>query len=138
MDFDPFKTMEKIDDTLSEKEKYFLGVGYTNHQTDDIKFFFNKERTVYLIAADYHDMYKDEHPIDGKIIGIAAMKNARGLGITDKLLSDAKDFFKDDCLVAEIDKSNVYSRRLFERCGFKKIKEDNNIDFYIWKGEKHV
>lgn len=129
--FDPFEAMAKIDKSLSKKEQDLLGVGNDN-STDDIQFFFNKDKTAYLITADYHGKYKDEHPISGKIIGIAAEPGARGTGATDKLISDAKKKFPNDRLVAEIDKGNVASRKLFERNGFKKVKEDNGVDYYIY------
>ena len=98
----------------------------------DIQLFFNKDKTAYLITADYHGQYKDEHPISGKIIGIAAKPNARGTGATDKLINDAKKKFPNDRLVAEIDQRNTASRKLFERNGFKKVKEDNGIDYYTY------
>lgn len=129
--FDPFEAMAKIDKSLSKKEQDLLGVGNDN-STDDIQFFFNKDLTAYLITADYHGKYKDEHPISGKVIGIAAEPKARGTGATDKLISDAKKKFPNDRLVAEIDKGNVASRKLFERNGFEKVKEDNGVDYYIY------
>ena len=131
--FDPYKAMDKIDRSLSKKEQNLLGVGNDNANTPVEKFFFNKEKSAYLITTDYHGKYKDEHPISGKIVGIAASPKARGTGATDKLISDAKKHYKNDKLVAEIDKENVASRKLFERNGFKKIKEDDYIDYYIWK-----
>ena len=134
-DFDPFKVMDKIDKSLSKKEQNLLGVG-NNESTDDMKFFFNKDKTAYLLAVDYHGKYKDEHPIDGKILGIAAMPQARGTGATDKLISDAKKEFKDDRLVAEIDQGNTASKKLFERNDFKKIMEENDIDYYIYDDRK--
>lgn len=131
--FDPYKAMDKIDRTLSKEEQALLGVGNDNSNTPVEKFFFDKNKSAYLIATDYHGNYKDEHPVDGKILGIAAKKEARGKGITDKLISDAKKHYKNDKLVAEIDKNNTASRKLFERNGFKKVKEDDYIDYYVWK-----
>lgn len=131
--FDPYKAMDKIDRSLSKKEQNLLGVGNDNASTPVEKFFFNKEKSAYLITTDYHGKYKDEHPISGKIVGIAASPKARGTGATDKLISDAKKHYKNNKLVAEIDKENVASRKLFERNGFKKVKEDDYIDYYIWK-----
>jgi ribosomal protein S18 acetylase RimI-like enzyme len=130
--FDPFKAMNKIDKSLSKKEQNLLGVDNGYHSTDDIKFFFNKEKSAYLITADYHGKYKDEHPISGKIIGIAAMPKARGTGATDKLIQNAKNEFSNDRLVAEIDKGNIASKKLFKRNGFKKIKEDNGVEYYVY------
>lgn len=134
--FDPFKAMDKIDRSLSKKEQNYLGVGNNNTSSDDMKFFFNKDKTAYLMTIDYHGKYKDEHPIAGKIIGIAAKKEARGTGVTDKLISNAKKEFKNDRLVAEIDKENIASRKLFERNGFKKKMSDDYIDYYIWENKK--
>lgn len=134
-DFDPFKAMDRIDRSLSKKEQKLLGID-NNHSTDDIKFFFNKEKTAYLMTADYHGKYKNEHPIDGKIIGIAAMKKARGTGVTDKLIKDAKKEFSNERLVAEIDKENIASRKLFERNDFKKVMEEDYIDYYVWEKKK--
>lgn len=134
--FNPFKAMDKIDKSLSKKEQNYLGVGNDNTSSDDMKFFFDKDKTAYLMTIDYHGKYKDEHPISGKIIGIAAKKEARGKGITDKLISNAKKEFKNDRLVAEIDKENVASIKLFERNGFKKKMSDDYIDYYIWENKK--
>lgn len=134
-DFDPFEAMSKIDKSLSKKEQDLLGVG-NDESTDDMKFFFNKDKTAYLLAVDYHGKYKDEHPIDGKILGIAAMPQARGTGATDKLISDAKKEFKNDRLVAEIDQGNTASKKLFERNDFKKIMEENGVDYYIYGDRK--
>ena len=135
-DFDPYKAMDKIDRSLSKKEKSLLGVGNNNSNIPVEKFFFNKELSAYLIVTDYHGKYKDEHPIDGKIIGIAANKKVRGTGATDKLISDAKKYYKKDKLVAEIDKNNIASRKLFERNGFKKETSDDYIDYYTWNNRR--
>lgn len=135
-DFDPYKAMDKIDRSLSKKEKNLLGVGTNNSNVPVEKFFFNKELSAYLIVTDYHGKYKDEHPIDGKIIGIAANKKVRGTGATDKLISDAKKYYKKDKLVAEIDKNNIASRKLFERNGFKKEVSDDYIDYYTWSNRR--
>ena len=128
--------MDKIDKSLSRKEKDFLGVGNDGPTTDDVKFFFNKDQTAYLITADYHGEFKDEHPYSGKIIGIAAEKKARGTGDTDKLISQAKEEFKNDRLVAEIDDNNIPSKKLFERNGFKNVETIDGISYYIWEKEK--
>lgn len=134
-DFDPFEAMNKIDNALPQSEQDLLGVG-NNNSTDDIKFFFNKDKTAYLITADYHGKYKDEHPVDGKIIGIAALPEARGKGYTDKLISDAKKAFPNDRLVAEIDQNNEASRKLFERNDFTKKMSEDGIDYYIFENKK--
>lgn len=133
--FDPWKAMSDIDKTLSKKEKDLLGVG-NDESTDDIQFFFDKGKNAYLITADYHGKYKDEHPIPGKIIGIAAKKEVRGTGVTDKLITDAKKHFSSDTLVAEIDEDNIASQKLFERNGFKKVREDDGIKYYTWKNRR--
>ena len=134
--FDPYKAMNKIDKSLSKKEKNLLGVGNDTANVPVEKFFFDKNKTAYLIATDYHNKYKDEHPISGKVLGIAAKKESRGTGITDKLISDAKGFYKNDKLVAEIDKDNTASRKLFERNGFKKEASDDYIDYYTWSNKR--
>lgn len=134
--FDPFEAMNDIDNSLSDIEQFYLGVGNDN-SSDDIKFFFNKDRTAYLIVTDYHGKYKDEHPIDGKILGIAAKKEARGTGDTDQLISRAKKYFSNDALVAEIDKDNIASQRLVRRNGFKKVLSDEYIDYYVWQRDNN-
>ena len=134
-DFDPYEAMAKIDNSLNKREKDLLGVGLDTANIPVEKFFFNKDKTAYLIVTDYHGKYKDEHTISGKVLGIAAKKNARGTGDTDKLISNAKKYYKNDRLVAEIDKNNTASRKLFERNEFEKIKEDDYIDYYVWRNK---
>ena len=135
-DFDPYKAMNKIDKSLSKEEQNLLGVGNDNSNVPVEKFFFDKGLNAYLIVTDYHGKYKDEHPVNGKILGIAANKKVRGTGATDKLISNAKKYYKNDKLVAEIDKDNIASRKLFERNGFKKETSDDYIDYYTWRNRR--
>ena len=127
VDFDPYEAMNKIDRSLSKKEKNLLGVGNDNANVPVEKFFFDRGLSAYLIATDYKGKYKDEHPIPGKILGIAAMKESRGTGVTDKLISDAKRFYKNEMLVAEIDKE---IKRAEEDCN-KAIKVCQKENFSI-------
>ena len=123
------KQVNKINSSLSKKEQEYLGVGY--EYAKDSKFLINKNKNAYLLVEDHHGKLKDEHPIDGKIISIAASKDARGTGATDDLLSAAKKEFSDR-LVAEIDSNNVHSKKLFERNDFKKVMSDSDIDYYVY------
>ena len=49
------------------------------------------------------------------------------------IIKNAKEYYKNDSLIAEIDKENIASRKLFERNGFKKIYDDGYIDYYQFK-----
>lgn len=124
-----FDRIKEIHDGLSEKEKYYLGDQLVSKYTKYAK----TKGGAYIILDDYGGGYKDEHPYDGKIISIAASKDARGKGMTDKLISGAKKEFPNDRLIAEIDSENHASKKLFERNGFKPIgKIGSDIDVYAY------
>lgn len=124
-----FDRIKEIHDKLSEKEKYYLGDQLVSKYTKYAK----SKGGAYIILDDYGGEYKDEHPYDGKIISIAASKESRGKGMTDKLITGAKKEFPNDRLIAEIDSDNSPSKKLFERNGFKNIgKIGSDIDVYAY------
>lgn len=124
-----FDRIKEIHDGLSSKEKYYLGDQLVSKYTSYAK----SKNGAYIILDDYKGDYKDEHPYDGKIISIAASKEARGTGATDKLIASAKREFPNDRLIAEIDSDNKASKNLFQRNGFKEIgKIGNNINVYAY------
>lgn len=123
------KTFEKIKsiyDSLTNDEKGYLGEISTLKYTKYAKTLGNS----YITMDDYNGEFKYEHPYDGLIISIASAKSDRGSGNTDKLIQKAIQDSGEEPLIAEIDSDNLYSRRLFERNGFKKIDEFDDIMFY--------
>lgn len=129
-----FNKIQKIHNSLSKDEKRFLGDMLVSKYTRYINIIDNS----YITLDDYNGKYKDKHPYNGLIISIASSKSDRGKGNTDKLIKYAINESGHKPLIAEIDKDNMYSKKLFERNGFKKIDEINDIMFYRFdKDIKH-
>lgn len=131
---DTFDKIKSIHDSLTEHEKKYLGEMSISKYTRYAKTLGDS----YITMDDYGGEYKDEHPHNGLIISIASGKKDRGSGNTDKLIKKAIKDSGTEPLIAEIDVDNVYSKKLFERNGFKYFDEIDDIMFYRFdKDLKH-
>lgn len=127
-----YNEMKKIHDSLSDREKDYLGDMSISKYTTYAKV----RNGAYITLDNYGTKYKDEHPYRGEIVSIAASKNARGTGTTDSLIRQAIKENPSSRLVAEIDTGNDASRKLFERNGFKLAQKKDDIYFYIYDPKK--
>jgi RimJ/RimL family protein N-acetyltransferase len=76
------------------------------------------------------------------IIGITVAPSYRGLGLGAEILKIATNNFwinNNDEIFAYIKKENIASQRIFEKAGFRFLKEDiaNSIDCIILKAKKN-
>ena len=88
-----------------------------------------------LSKGAFVECYKYPEADDAVEIVICAMKDARGTGVTDKLIKDAIDNVpkKIKYFVWRVDKSNKHSIRLAERNGFIFARHiDNNVLEYLY------
>lgn len=123
---------DRIYNSLSEEEKKVYGYGTVGKYTTYAKTLDG----AFIVLDDYGDKYKEAHPYPGKYIGIAATKESRGKGITDKLISMAKRDNPNDDLIAIIENDNQASIRLFTRNGFKLAHKKDGFGWYIFKNKK--
>lgn len=134
-----YESFKKIYDSLSkeEKESYGYDVGI-----DDNTIYTKQIGDAYIILDDYTKKTNKWHPYKGLYISIAAAPSARGTGVTDKLISCAKNDNPNYDLIAIIRDDNTHSINLFTRNGFKlacKIKTLINshtyktFNYYIYK-----
>lgn len=127
-----YDEIRRIHNSLSEKEKYYLGDMSVSKYTTYAK----TRNGAYITLDDYHGEYKDEHPYSGKIISIAASKKSRGTGATDSLVKQAIKDNQGSRLIAEVDSGNDYSANLFKRNGFKLMDSSGDILYYVYETKK--
>lgn len=130
-----YNEYERIFKSCSKHERAMYGydIGIDEHTC------FTKRMGDAYVLLDDHQEASGWHPYPGKYISIAAAPSVRGTGVTDKLITAAKNAASDD-IIAIIMDDNVHSRNLFTRNGFKlvgnkKFNEDR-YDYYIFKSSK--
>lgn len=130
-----YNEYERIFKSCSKQERAMYGydIGIDEHTC------FTKRMGDAYVLLDDHQEASGWHPYPGKYISIAAAPSVRGTGVTDKLITAAKNAASDD-IIAIIRDDNVHSRNLFTRNGFKlvgnkKFNEDR-YDYYIFKSSK--
>lgn len=121
-----FDKIKAIQDSLNFDEKKYLGEMSISKYTKYAEVLGNS----YITLDEYEGEFRDSHPYDGLVVSIASGKMDRGSGNTDKLIKKAIEDSGSKPLIAEIDKDNSFSERLFIRNGFEKIDEIDDILFY--------
>lgn len=127
-----YNEYQKIYNSLSKNEKISYG---TSVGIDYKTTYAKRIGDAYIILDQYDDKPNKWHPYVGKYVAIAAAPSARGTGVTDKLIQNAKNDNPNDDLIAIIASDNIHSVRLFKRNGFKFAKNIEGYDYYIYKGK---
>lgn len=127
-----YKKYEDIYNSLSdaEKKEYGYGVGIDKHTI-----YTERINNTYIIVDDYTDENRNDkwHPYSGIYISIAASKDDRGKGYTDKLIKSVKDKYPGARLLAIIYSKNDHSINLFKRNDFKFKSKIGEYDYYVYE-----
>lgn len=96
------------------------------------------EDRVILIALEADlklGMVRFDRASDAWLVSINLAPAARGKGLSTEILVQAIALFRaahgDQKLIAEIKENNTPSLKLFERCGFKKLRQADGFCSYV-------
>ena len=126
-----FADMKKVYDTLSDKEKSYLGNKFIDSPASVFRKVAYKDGTP-VAFIDIYNFSRQEI-----IIEFAVVPDARRYGVATKLIKVAIDYLVDHPeyrrIVYLVKKDNEASIKLAEANGFTKTNEDKNSNHYVYE-----